>query len=114
MVPSAAIVLLAQIAFFPDQALEWTVAALGTSAALLILALIRPGGIGMGDVKLGLLLGAGLGVQVVGAVTLGFIAIWPVALWLLLRHGSAGFKRALPFGPALAFGATVVTLAGGL
>ena len=63
------------------------------SAALLILALIRPGGIGMGDVKLGLLLGAGLGVQVVGAVTLGFIAIRPVALWLapsprLRRHSS--------------------------
>ncbi len=103
-----------QVGLFPDQALEWILASLGTFSALLVLALIRPGGLGMGDVKLGLLLGAGLGVQVVGAVAIGCAAIWPVALWLLLRHGSAAFKRALPFGPALAFGAAVVTLAGGL
>ena len=64
-------------------------ASLGTFAALLVLALIRPGGLGMGDVKLGLLLGAGLGAQVVGAVAIGFAAIWPVAIWLLAppRHG---------------------------
>ena len=113
VLPSAAIVLLAQIALFPGQALEWTLASLGTFTALLLLALIRPGGLGMGDVKLGLLLGAGLGAQVVTAVAIGFAAIWPVAVWLIVRNGSAAFKRALPFGPALAFGAAVVTLAAG-
>lgn len=114
VVPAAALVLALQVALFPDQALEWVLASLGTFSALLVLALIRPGGLGMGDVKLGLLLGAGLGVQVVGAVAIGCAAIWPVAIWILLRHGSAASKRALPFGPALAFGAAVVTLAGGL
>jgi leader peptidase (prepilin peptidase) / N-methyltransferase len=113
VLPSAAIVLLAQIALFPDRALEWTAASLGAFAALLLLAVIRPGGLGMGDVKLGLLLGAGLGAQVVGAVAIGFAAIWPVAVWLLLRDGSAGIKRAVPFGPAVAVGAAVVTLTAG-
>ena len=75
VVPAAALVLALQVALFPDQALEWVLASLGTFSALLVLALIRPGGLGMGDVKLGLLLGAGLGVQVVGAVAIGCAAI---------------------------------------
>jgi leader peptidase (prepilin peptidase) / N-methyltransferase len=114
VLPAAAIVLLAQVAFFPDRALEWVLASVGTLLALLVPALIRPGGLGMGDVKLGLLLGAGLGAQVFTAVTIGFVAMWPVAVWMLLRDGRAGIKRAVPLGPALAFGAAVVTLAGGV
>jgi leader peptidase (prepilin peptidase) / N-methyltransferase len=114
VLPAAAIVLLAQIAFFPDRALEWVLASVCTFSALLVVALIRPTGLGMGDVKLGLLLGAGLGAQVFAAVTIGFVAMWPVAVWLLVRDGRTAVKRAVPLGPALAFGAAVVTLAGGV
>lgn len=114
VLPAAALVLALQIVLFPDQALEWVLASLGTFAVLLVLALIRPGGLGMGDVKLGLLLGAGLGGQVIVALAIGTAALWPVTIFLVLRHGSAAFKRALPFGPALAFGAAVVTLAAGV
>jgi uncharacterized membrane protein (UPF0127 family)/Flp pilus assembly protein protease CpaA len=111
VLPSAAVVLAAQVAVSPDRALEWMLAAAGTFLALLFLALIRPGGLGMGDVKLGLLLGAGLGGDVVAGVALGFAAAWPVAIWLLIRHGREGLKRSIPFGPALAFGATVALFA---
>lgn len=112
VLPSAALVFALQLALFPNQALEWTIASLATFLSLLVLALIRPGGLGMGDVKLGLLLGAGLGSAVLGALLIGFLALWPVALWLLLRGGAGARKRALPLGPALAFGAAVVVLAG--
>jgi uncharacterized membrane protein (UPF0127 family) len=76
-------------------------------------AVATRGGLGMGDVKLGLLLGAGLGAHVIVAVLIGFIAMWPVAIWLLVRHGPSARKRLVPFGPALAFGAALVTLAAG-
>jgi leader peptidase (prepilin peptidase) / N-methyltransferase len=112
VLPSAALVFALQLAFFPDQAVEWTIAAVATFLGLLMLALIRPGGLGMGDVKLGLLLGAGLGSQVVGALLIGFLALWPFALWALARGGAEARKHALPLGPALAFGAAVVVLAG--
>ena len=110
VLPAAAVVLSAQVALFPEHALEWVLAALGAFAGLLILALLRPGGLGMGDVKLGLLLGAGLGADVGGAILIGFAAIWPVSVWLLVRYGRAGCKRPIPFGPFLALGAAMVAL----
>lgn len=112
VLPAACVVLLLQAVLFPAEALEHLVAAFGAAAALMGLALVRPGGIGMGDVKLGLLLGAALGRDVVPALLLGFMATWPVALWLVLRHGRGGLKRWIPFGPLLAFGALVVLFAG--
>jgi uncharacterized membrane protein (UPF0127 family)/Flp pilus assembly protein protease CpaA len=112
VLPAVALVLALQLALFPGAALEWTVAALGCSGALLALALIKPGGIGMGDVKLGLLLGAGLGADVTVALLLGFLALWPVALYLVLTDGPEARKQTLPLGPALALGAALVVLAG--
>jgi uncharacterized membrane protein (UPF0127 family)/Flp pilus assembly protein protease CpaA len=112
VLPAVALVLALQLALFPGEALEWTVAALGCSGALLALALIKPGGIGMGDVKLGLLLGAGLGADVTVALLLGFLALWPVALYLVLTDGPEARKQTLPLGPALALGAALVVLAG--
>jgi leader peptidase (prepilin peptidase)/N-methyltransferase len=108
VLPAAGAVLAAQMAFFPSQAAEWTLAPLCASAGLFSLAVISPDGLGMGDVKLGLLLGAGLGRDVILALALGFVALLPVALWLLLRHGAQARKRTLALGPALAFGAIVV------
>ena len=61
VLPAAALVLAAQIAIAPDRALEWTLGALGAFAFLLAAALLNPAGLGMGDVKLALLLGAALG-----------------------------------------------------
>jgi leader peptidase (prepilin peptidase) / N-methyltransferase len=110
VLPSFAIVLVAQVALFPDQAFEWIGAAFGAGLLLLLAALLKPGGVGMGDVKLSLLLGAGLGKGVLTALAAGLFAIWPVALYLYARHGRAAGKIALPFGPFLAFGAVVALL----
>jgi len=108
VLPAAAAVLVAQCALYPQHAAEWVLGALGGAGVLLLLALIRPGGLGMGDVKLGLLMGAGLGLNVVPALVVGSLAAWPGALYMLVRHGRAGLKRTIPFGPALALGALIV------
>jgi len=111
VLPSFAVVLVMQLALFPDQAVEWIVASLGTAVVLVIAALLKPGGLGYGDVKLGLLLGAGLGENVVVAFIVAVFAIWPLAVYFYARHGRAAGKMALPFGPFLALGAVVALLA---
>jgi prepilin signal peptidase PulO-like enzyme (type II secretory pathway) len=113
VLPAAAAVLAAQLAFFGDRAPEWIGYSVGTAAVLLVLALAVRGGLGMGDVKLGLLLGAGLGAHVVSAGLIGMVSIWPLAVFFLMREGGAARQRALPFGPALALGAAIVALAAG-
>jgi prepilin signal peptidase PulO-like enzyme (type II secretory pathway) len=64
----------------------------------------------MGDVKLVMLLGAGLGGGVVGAITVAFISLFPVALATLIRGGLAARKSSLPFGPFLALGGLAVLI----
>src|SRR4051812_17456577 len=107
--PATAAVLAWQLAFFPARAGEWVLAALGAGAFLLLPALIRPGAMGMGDVKLAALLGAALGRDVLSALTLGLLGMLPVALWLLVR-GRRVRGATVPFGPFLAFGAAVALL----
>lgn len=111
VLPSFAVVLVLQLALFPDQAFEWIAAALAVALVLLIAALMKPGGLGYGDVKLGLLLGAALGENAVVGLVVAVFTIWPVAVYLYARHGRAAGKIALPFGPFLALGAIVALLA---
>jgi prepilin signal peptidase PulO-like enzyme (type II secretory pathway) len=112
VVPAAAVVLVAQLAFYPDRAGEWIISALGAAVFLFIPAVIKSGAIGMGDVKLALLLGAATGYAVLPALTIGFLSLVPVALYMLLREGGAARKKYLPLGPFLAFGTLVVLLTG--
>jgi leader peptidase (prepilin peptidase) / N-methyltransferase len=112
VLPSAAAVLLVNSAIEPS--LEWTVAAVAAAAFLFLPLLVDPTGIGMGDVKLGLLLGAGLGKGVAVGLVLGFLAVFPVALVIVLRRGSAGRRATIPFGPFLALGAVLALFAEGL
>jgi leader peptidase (prepilin peptidase) / N-methyltransferase len=112
VLPSWALVLCAQIALFPDRAVEWTVASLGASAFLFVALLAYPKGMGMGDVKLALLLGAGLGWEVGVGLMIGMLTATVLAAVLIARHGIAARKMAIPFGPFLAFGAIVALFAG--
>src|SRR5262245_51799362 len=59
VLPCAAVVLAANTVLVPSP--EWAIAAFGASIFLFLAALAYPGGMGMGDVKLALLLGAALG-----------------------------------------------------
>jgi leader peptidase (prepilin peptidase) / N-methyltransferase len=114
VVPAAAIVAVAQSVIFPDRAVEWIGAAALASLVLLLPLLVYPSGMGMGDVKLGLLLGAGLGLPVISAIALGFVLVLPVALFLIARGGASARKTAIPFGPFLAAGAVIVLFGGAL
>ena len=110
VLPSAAIVLVAHTAI--DPSVEWVLAALGASAFLLVAALVHPKGLGMGDVKLALLLGAMLGLDVVVALMIGFLAALVPSVVLFARHGSGARKMAIPLVPFLALGAVVALFAG--
>ena len=112
VVPGALVVLALQVAFAPDQALEWLLASVGTFLALLLVAVISPSALGMGDVKLGLLLGAGLGAATLLGLVVGMGAAGLYGLILLARHGRAARHAALPYAPFLAFGAVVAFLSG--
>jgi leader peptidase (prepilin peptidase) / N-methyltransferase len=107
VIPATGAILLAQIALSPDRALEWTAAALGAALFLLVPLLVYPSGLGMGDVKLALLLGVGLGWAVVPAFVVGLLAAFVAAVVILARGGLAARKTALPFAPFLALGALV-------
>ncbi len=79
----------------------------------LVLALIAPSGLGMGDVKLAALIGLYLGwigwnAVVIGAAA-GFVVQAAVALALLATR-RIGLRGELPFGPAMLLG-TVVAIA---
>jgi leader peptidase (prepilin peptidase)/N-methyltransferase len=104
------VALVAQTALEPS--LEWILAALGASLFLFLAVLAYPAGMGMGDVKLALLMGAVLGKLVGVALMLGMFAALVPGLYLLARHGSAGRKMAIPFAPFLALGSVVALFAG--
>ncbi len=91
------------------------VGAVLASGALFLLALLYPRGMGMGDVKLALLLGLYLGWLSLGHVALGlflgFLLGSIVGLGLLVA-GVRGRKDHLPFAPFLAAGAVLAVLAG--
>lgn len=75
------------------------------SGFLLIAALIKPGGMGLGDVKLAAVEGAFLGAPVAVALFLGFLLGLVPSIYLLARHGAAARKAKIPFGPFLVGGA---------
>lgn len=112
VLPAAAVVLVAQLALRSDHAWEWLGACLGVGTFFFLARLLYREGLGMGDVKLGLLLGATLGIQVVPALLLGSTLAALTGVYLIIRRGSAARKMAIPYGPYLAAGAIVVALFG--
>jgi prepilin signal peptidase PulO-like enzyme (type II secretory pathway) len=111
VVPAGIFVLLADILVSPDHWAEWTIAAFGTAAAFLVLALVYRGALGMGDVKLAFLLGAGLGRDIVPALLIALFLAAAVGVILLLRRGFGARKETIPLAPFLALGAIVALLA---
>ena len=110
VLPAAAIVLAGRTVIEPSP--EWAIAALAAAGFLLVALLAYPSGMGMGDVKLALLLGAMLGRTVGVALMIGMLAALVPSIVMLARHGSAARKMALPFGPFLALGGLVALFAG--
>jgi leader peptidase (prepilin peptidase)/N-methyltransferase len=112
VLPTLALVLILQIAFYPDRTLEWVLAALAAALFFFIPLLVYPSGMGMGDVKLAALLGAVLGKAVAVAIFAGLLAAAAVALVVVAREGLGARKKAIAFGPFLAFGGLLVLFLG--
>jgi leader peptidase (prepilin peptidase) / N-methyltransferase len=110
VLPAAAVVLAARTIVHPS--VVWLVAGTGAAAFLLAAALARPGGMGMGDVKLALLLGVAVGRSVPLALIVALVAAVVPSLVLLVRHGRAGRTMGIPFAPFLALGGVVALIAG--
>jgi leader peptidase (prepilin peptidase) / N-methyltransferase len=110
VLPAAAIVLAAMSVLEPSA--EWALGAFGAALFLFLAALAYPKGMGMGDVKLALLLGAMLGRTVPVALMVGMLAALVPSVVLLVRHGSAARKMAIPFAPFLSLGGLVALFFG--
>jgi leader peptidase (prepilin peptidase)/N-methyltransferase len=102
VLPAAVVVLAAQTLLHPSP--QWLMGGVLASGFLLVAALAYPAGMGMGDVKLALLLGFMLGKVVPVALLAGMISALVPAAYLLAKHGQAARKMGIPFGPFLALG----------
>jgi leader peptidase (prepilin peptidase)/N-methyltransferase len=105
VLPATVVVLVANT--LRDPSPKWALAALGASGFLFTAALIYPAGMGMGDVKLALLMGAALGSTVSVALMVGLLAAMIPGIVLFARFGSKARKMGIPFGPFLAIGSVV-------
>jgi leader peptidase (prepilin peptidase)/N-methyltransferase len=86
---------------------ERLAAGAGAAGFLLAAALIRPEGMGLGDVKLAGVLGVYLGAAVIVAMVVAFAAGSFAGVALIARHGWGARSRTIPFAPCLALGAAV-------
>jgi leader peptidase (prepilin peptidase)/N-methyltransferase len=93
----------------PDRAM----AAVAAGGFLLLVALVHPRGMGMGDVKLAAVMGLYLGRAVAPALLIGFADGALVGLAFIVRRGASARKQAVPFGPFLALGGIIGLWFGG-
>jgi len=105
VLPATVVVLAANTA--RDLSPEWIIAGLAASGFLFAAALAYPAGMGMGDVKLALLMGVALGKTVPVALIVGMLAAMIPGIVLFARHGKKARKMGIPFGPFLALGSVV-------
>ncbi len=111
VLPAAVVGLAASVALDPRRWWVFLVAAVGSALFLFVLALIWPGGMGMGDVKLALFMGGVLGPVVIVAFFLAFFLGAIVGLALIATKRKTR-KDAIPFGPYLALGSVLALLYG--
>ena len=103
-VVSVAILLLTD----PGAFTEHLIAAGAAGGFLLIAAIAKPGGMGMGDVKLAFVMGLFLGRNVAPAMLAAFLAGSIIGGAIMAKKGvKEGRKTAIPFGPWLALGGLV-------
>jgi leader peptidase (prepilin peptidase)/N-methyltransferase len=92
---------------------EQLIAGAGAGGFLLAFLLMYPRGMGMGDVKLAVVLGLFLGRSVGVAILAGVLTATLMGAVVIARVGvEAGRKTAVPFGPFLAFGGVMGLFAG--
>ena len=98
----------------PHFVTERLLCALLLTAALFLAALARPGSLGMGDVKLAAVIGAGLGISGLTAILAALLIATAAALVIAVGVGiRVTLATSLPLAPFLAAGVAIVLAAGG-
>ncbi len=111
VLPGALLGLAAAVAVDPQRWWTYLAGGLGAAAFMFLLVMLWPGGMGPGDVKMALFMGAVLGVSVTVALFLAFL-VGAVVGMVLLATRRRTRKDQIPFGPYLALGGIVAVLAG--
>ncbi len=83
------------------------IAGLATVLLLLVVSLRWPAALGMGDVKLALLLVLGLDGSALRALALGLVFAALAGLLRVVREGGTAWRASLPLAPFLAAGALI-------
>ena len=109
--PAAAVGFALSILESPESWWVYLLSALAVAGGLFALAVAYPGGMGMGDVKMGAMLGAFLGPYAALAVFLGALA-GAITGGLLIAAGRIQRRHALPFGVFMALGGIVALFVG--
>ncbi len=112
LLPAAIWAVAASAVLRPGELPELAIAGAAAFSFLLVAALLRPGGMGMGDVKLAGTMGLYLGAAVAPALLVAFAVGAGVGIAIMARHGAEARKRGVPFAPFLALGGLVGLLAG--
>ena len=112
ILPASLAVGLIVAASAPGDFVPHLLAGLALGGFFFAFAAFFPGSLGMGDAKLGFLLGLALGVKTLGATMIAFAALLVAALYVLATRGVSARKDAIPFGPFLALGGIVAFFLG--
>jgi len=111
--PAALAALVAIVALDIDFLPDALIAGAAAGGFFLVAATLKPGGMGMGDVKLAAMLGVYLGRAVAPAVLIALVSGVLVGAVVIARRGAAeGRRTKVPFGPFLALGGIVAFFAG--
>jgi leader peptidase (prepilin peptidase)/N-methyltransferase len=102
--PSVLLVALIVAISSPGDVLAHVAAGVALGGFFFAFAVFFPGSMGMGDAKVGFLLGLALAGQALSAVMIALTGLLLAAFWILARRGIAARKEAIPFGPFLALG----------
>ena len=111
LVPAAAVAIAAALIAQPETLVERLGSGVGAGGFLLAAALIRPDGMGLGDVKLAAVLGLFLGRPVAGALLVALLAGTAWGFGLAVSRGVPASEATIPFAPFLATGAAVALIA---
>lgn len=91
---------------YPERWMELMISSAATGGLFLILALLVPGGMGMGDVKLAATMGIYLGYSVFPGLVIAFVTAALTGLFLILTRKKTR-KDYIPFAPHLVLGAII-------
>jgi leader peptidase (prepilin peptidase) / N-methyltransferase len=107
ILPASLAVGLIVAASMPGDFLSHLAAGAALGGFFFLFGTIFAGSLGMGDAKLGFLIGLALGSKTLGATLIAFAGLLVGALYVVATRGVSARKDYLPFGPFLALGGIV-------